>query len=122
MVSKNPKQSPKNFVNFINKVDEYLKEKDRSPSWLARQSRLSKTTITKMLNNTDYRGNGYCPDRRTVVAICLALRLTREQRWELFYLAFPEERIINEAMDNGYCVDDTNIAMEKNGARPLNKS
>ena len=31
-------------------------------------------------------------------------------------------RIINEAMDIGYCVDDTNIAMEKIGARPLNKS
>ena len=122
MEKKNPKQSPKNYVNFINKVEEYLKEKDRSPSWLARQSRLSKTTITRMLNNTDHRGKGYRPDRRTVVAICLALRLTREQRWELFYLAFPEERIINEAMDNGYGVDETNIAIEELGARPLNKA
>ena len=122
MVSKKPKQSPKNFISFINKVEEYLQEKDRSPSWLARQSRLSKTTITKMLNNTDYRGNGYCPDRRTVVAICLALRLSRERRWELFYMAFPEERIINEAMDNGYSVDETNIALENLGAKPLIKA
>ena len=37
-------------------------------------------------------------------------------------MAFPEERIINEAMDNGYSVDETNIALENLGAKPLIKA
>ena len=116
-----PKQSPDNIINFANKVKEYLDAKGRNASWLALNSRLSKTTITRLLNNTDHRGNPYHPDRETVVAICLALRIPREKRWELFNLAFPENAIINEAMDVGYSVEDVNIQLEKKGLRPLTK-
>lgn len=116
-----PKQSPDKIIDFASKVKEHLAAKGRNASWLAQRSRISKTTITRILNNTDYRGNTYHPDRGTVVAICLALRIPREQRWELFYLAFPENAIISEALDIGYSVDDVNIQLEKEGLRPLTK-
>ena len=85
-----PKQSPDNLIDFAHKVKEYLDAKGRNASGLALNSRLSKTTITRLLNNTDHRGNSYHPDRETVVSICLALRIPREKRWELFNLVFPE--------------------------------
>jgi hypothetical protein len=116
-----PKQSPDNIIDFASKVKEHLDAKGRNASWLAQRARVSKTTITRLFNNTDHRGNPYHPDRGTVVAICLALRITREQRWELFNLAFPENAIINEALDVGYSVDDVNIQLEKKGLRPLTK-
>ena len=78
-----PKQSPDNIIDFASKVKEHLDAKGRNASWLAQRARVSKTTITRLLNNTDHRGNPYHPDRGTVIAICLALRITKEQRWEL---------------------------------------
>ena len=46
----------------------------------------------------------YYPKEKTLIAVLLALGLTEEQRWEMYYLVFPERAIYNEAMKNGYTV------------------
>ena len=113
MAQKRPERSPENIEKFNFLLRGYLDEKGHSASWLAQKTGLSRTTISRMVNNIDHRGRYYYPKEKTVVAVCLALRLTKEQRWELFYLVFPEQAIFTEAMNNGYTVDKTNSLLEK---------
>ena len=115
MAQKKPKQSPENILRFNELLRGYLYAKGHSVAWLARKTGLSKTTTTRMINNTDHRGNYYRPKKESVIAVCLALGVSTEQRWELLNLVFPEETIYTEAMDNGYSVKRTNEMLEAKG-------
>ena len=119
MAQKRPEQSPDNILRFNALLRGYLEAKGHSDSWLATKTGLSKTTISRMVHNRDHRGRYYYPKETSVIAICLALRLTAEQRWELYNLVFPERAIYNEAMNNGYSVDYTNKMLEKNNLKAL---
>ena len=74
---------------------------------------------TRMINNTDHRGNYYRPTKESVIAVCLALGISTEQRWELLNLVFPEEVFYTEAIDNGYSVKRTNEMLEAKGLNAL---
>ena len=64
----------------------------------------------------NYNGNPkYQPSLRTIQAIALALKLSREQRKELFDTAFPEFRVWEEAAEQGYTVDETNDILYEKG-------
>ena len=119
MAQKRPEQSPENILRFNELLKGYLAAKGHSDSWLATKTGLSRTTISRMIHNRDHRGRYYYPKETSVIAICLALRLTAEQRWELYNLVFPERAIYNEAMNNGYSVDYTNKMLEKNNLKAL---
>lgn len=119
MAQKRPKQSPENILRFNQLLRGYLDAKGHNDAWLARKTGLSKTTISRMVQNRDHRGRYYCPKRESLVAVCLALGITREQRWELFGLAFPEWAILDEAMNSGYSVAYTNELLEEKGLPAL---
>ena len=119
MAQKRPEQSPENILRFNELLRGYLAAKGHSDSWLAAKTGLSRTTISRMVHNRDHRGRYYCPKETSVIAVCLALRLTAEQRWELYNLVFPERAIYNEAMNNGYSVYDTNKMLEEKGLNAL---
>ena len=114
MAQKRPEQSPENILRFNELLRGYLAAKGHSDSWLATKTGLSRTTISRMVQNRDYRGRYYYPKESSVIAVCLALRLTAAQRWELYNLVFPERAIYNEAMNNGYSVHDTNVILQEN--------
>ena len=81
---------------------------------LARESGQSKATISRITNYKN--GNPkYQPSLRTIQAIALALKLSREQRKELFDTAFPEFRVWEEAAEQGYTVDETNDILYEKG-------
>ena len=113
MAQKRPEQSPENILRFNELLRGYLEAKGHSDSWLAMKTGLSRTTISRMVHNRDHRGRYYYPKEMSVIAVCLALRLTAEQRWELYNLVFPERAIYNEAMNNGYSVAHTNAMLEE---------
>ena len=119
MAQTRPEQSPENILRFNELLRGYLEVKGHSDSWLATKTGLSRTTISRMVHNRDHRGRYYYPKETSVIAVCLALRLTAEQRWELYNLVFPERAIYNEAMNNGYSVDYTNKMLEKNNLKAL---
>ena len=50
----------------------------------------------------------YRPALRTIQAIAQALKLSNGERRELFYTAFPEFQVWDEAAEHGYTVDETN--------------
>ena len=114
MARRKPEQCPDSVLSFNDKLISYLDAKGHNDAWLARKTGLSKTTISRMIQNRDYRGKYYRSREESLIAVCLALGLTAEQRWELYYLVFPERAIYNEAMNNGYSVHDTNVLLEEN--------
>ena len=113
MAAKRPKQSPENILRFNQLLIGYLDAGGHNDAWLARKTNLSKTTISKMVQNRDYRGGYYYPTPASLIAVCLALDITKEQRWEMYSLVFPEHAIYIEAMNNGYSVAKTNAMLDE---------
>jgi hypothetical protein len=101
------------MLKFNRLLRGYLDAQGHNDAWLARKTGLSKTTISRMVQNRDYRGRCYYPTVKSVIAVCLALKITEEQRWELFHLVFPEWEIYREAMTGGYSVALTNEMLEE---------
>ena len=58
----------------------------------------------------------------TLTCILLHRRKAKNDERKIANAEEEALRIINEAMDNGYSVDDTNIAIENLGAKPLIKA
>ena len=65
--------------------------------------------------NNELRHRKDRPELRTIQAIAQALELTLEQRRELFYTAFPEFYVWDEAAEHGYTVDETNDLLHGRG-------
>lgn len=106
MAVQTPKQSPDYRENLSRLLFGHMALRGWSPARLARASGQSKATISRLLN---FAGDpAYRPALRTVQAISLALKLTLEQRRELFYTAFPEFRVWDEATEKSCTVDETN--------------
>lgn len=109
-----PKQNPDYRVELAKLINGYLAEREWSPARLARESGQSKANISRITNYKN--GNPkYQPSLRTIQAIALALKLSREQRKELFDTAFPEFRVWEEAAEQGYTVDETNDILYEKG-------
>lgn len=109
-----PKQSPDYRAELCELLNRLLASRGWSPAKLARESGQSKATISRMTSYV-YRGKPHQPTMRTIQAISLALKLTPEERRKLFYAAFPEFAVWDEASEKGYDVIDTNELLEKKG-------
>lgn len=81
---------------------------------MATKSGQSKATISRMTSYV-YHGKPHRPTMGTIQAIALALKLNTEERRKLFYTAFPEFYVWDEASEKGYDVYDTNELLEEKG-------
>ena len=109
-----PKQNPDYRIELAKLINGYLAEREWSPARLARESGQSKATISRITNYKN--GNPkYQPLLRTIQAIALALKLSREQRKKLFDTAFPEFRVWEEVAEQVYTVDETNDILYEKG-------
>ena len=81
------------------------------------ESRTAGKRIRSVQSDYHYKNGNpkYQPSLRTIQAIALALKLSREQRKELFDTAFPEFRVWEEAAEHGYTVDETNDILYEKG-------
>ena len=109
-----PKQNPDYRGVLCELINQHLGLRKWSPARLAKKSMQSKATISRITNYAQ-QGKPYHPTLRTIQAIALALELGPEERRELFYTAFPEFYVWDEASENGYNVSDTNELLEKKG-------
>ena len=108
MAVQTPKQGPDYRLELSKLVNGYLAVLEWSPARLAKMSGQSNATISRITSYDTERNPYYRPELRTIQAIALALKLTLEQRRELFYTAFPEFYVWDEAAERGYTVDETN--------------
>ena len=115
MAVQTPKQGPDYRLELSKLVNGYLAVLEWSPARLARESGQSKATISRITSYDTKRNPYYRPELRTIQAIAQALELTLEQRRELFYTAFPEFYVWDEAAEHGYTVDETNDLLHGRG-------
>lgn len=115
MAVQTPKQGPDYRLELSKLVNGYLAVLEWSPAWLAKMSGQSKATISRITSYDTERNPYYRPELRTIQAIAQALELTLEQRRELFYTAFPEFYVWDEAAEHGYTVDETNDLLHGRG-------
>lgn len=67
------------------------------------------------MTNYACKGKPHQPTMRTIQAISLALKLNTEERRKLFYTAFPEFYVWDEASEKAYDVITTNELLEEKG-------
>ena len=115
MAVQTPKQGPDYRLELFKLVNGYLAVLEWSPARLAKRSGQSKATISRITSDDTERNPYYRPELRTIQAIAQALELTLEQRRELFYTAFPEFYVWDEAAEHGYTVDETNDLLHGRG-------
>lgn len=114
MANIQPKQSPDYRGELCALINQHLALREWSPAQLARESGQSKATISR-ITNYRYQGKSYRPSMRTIQAIALALNLVEGERRELFYTAFPEFFVWDEASKKGYDVIQTDQMLEEKG-------
>ncbi len=117
MASKKPERSPDYRGNLSGLLVRYLEAKGWSAGKLAVESGQSKATISRMMNYK--RSPKYRPSLKVVQAVALALELTPEEGRELYYAAFPEFSIWEEALAKGYDLDTTDKILKEHGLPQL---
>ena len=115
MAVQTPKQGPDYRLELSKLVNGYLAVLEWSPARLAKMSGQSKATISRITSYDTERNPYYRPELRTIQAIAQALELTLEQRRELFYTAFPENRKTDSVLGYRYTV-----AMPEKGLDKIN--
>ena len=78
---------------------------------LAKASGLSKATVSRLMAYSipsDRR-----PMLETIMAVALALKLSREEAEHLFQTAFPESAVWDQAIEQRMTVDEANIILSQ---------
>lgn len=115
MAVQQPRQNPDYRLELSKLVNGYLAVLEWSPARLAKMSGQSKATISRITTYKTSRAPHSRPELRTIQAVAQALELTPEQRRELFYTAYPEFYVWEEAAEKGYSVDETNDLLHEKG-------
>lgn len=115
MAVQQPRQNPDYRLELSKLVNGYLAMRKWRPAQLARASGQSKATITRITTYKTSEAPYFRPELRTIQAVAQALELTPEQRRELFYIAYPEFYVWEDAAEKGYSVNETNDLLHEKG-------
>ena len=97
-----------------------MKEKAMSQTKLAFRSGLSKTTISRIVRNSNDKGGSYTPTEPIIMALSIALGLTSaESKKQLFYAAFPERALWDDFLDRHLNLYQANEILYDNGLPTL---
>lgn len=81
---------------------------------VARRSNLSKTTTTRIKNNTDHRGHPYQPRYQVVMKLGIGLGLNMGDYRRLQEAAFPQSRLLSDLL-RMKTVDNANDYLAEKG-------
>jgi len=109
-----PKREKQHLL-FSSIVKHHLQKRGWTAAYLAQKSNLSKTTISRILRNKNDKGSSYLPTDGVVMAISLALKLSRNEWEELMLAAFPERMVWFDALDRHDSVAETNVRLYEQG-------
>ena len=107
---------------FSDIIKGYLETRGITKAKFAKLCQISKSTVTKIIKNTNYKGTTYKPDVLAVMAICVGLKLTNMEAQNLFFTAFPEMMYLGSFLANSYDIDRANIVLYDEGLSILGNS
>ena len=122
MVSNKPEQRLKRNEVLSAFIIMHLNRLGWNCARLASESRLSKTTITRMVTGIDHLGRPYCASLNQILALILAFKLNDDEIKELFLAAAPQISICLEARDNKLSVDKVDDRLYNEGLPILSKT
>ena len=114
LTSQQSEQSLERELRLCKYLNDQLNLRGMVSADLAKKADVSKATISRMTNFA-YKGKRHRPTLPVMLKVSLALVQTPEERRELFYLAFPEYFIWEEAAEKGYTVMQTNELLHERG-------
>ena len=82
---------------------------------MAKESNLSKTTVSRILRNSNDKGNTYRPTTNIVMAVCLTFKLDMTECEKLMQAAFPEVVLWREGIEKHLSVHDVNEKLYEQG-------
>jgi len=82
---------------------------------LVKSSLLSKTTVSRIIRNSNDKGLSYQPTLKVVMAISLGLGLDRSEANDLLFSAFPEVEVWGELLDERLNITRANIILYELG-------
>ncbi len=109
-------------LTFSGKLMQLIAKKGIKPAEVYTKAGITKAHFSKIKKKNDYR-----PRKETALALALALKLTIDETNDLLYRAgyilsrsIAEDIIVASYIEEGkYDVDEINIILYKNGAKPL---
>ena len=110
---------PEQCNNFSDCIKYYMKNKKLNQKELITRSRLSRTTISRIVRNSNDKGDTYTPTLYVVAAISFGLKLTCAELKELYYYAYPEMKIWEQCLAEGKDIYDTNAILYEKGLHLL---
>jgi len=110
-----PKQSPNQIETFSSLVKGLLREKGWNAALLAKESNLSKTTVSRILRDSNDKGSTYQPTVNIVTAVCLAFKLDRAEWEKMILAAFPQMAVWREGFQEHLSVHDVNCRLYEQG-------
>jgi transcriptional regulator with XRE-family HTH domain len=105
----------RNFNNFSEALKYFMETKHITQSDLAKTSTVSKTTISRMLRNSNDKGSTYLPSEKVIVTIGVGLGLTKAEKDELIFAAFPEKKIYEIIFNERLTLDQANELLYESG-------
>lgn len=92
-----------------------MQEKGWNAAFLAKESNLSKTTVSRILRDSNDKGRTYQPTANIVTAVCLAFKLDTAGRDKLLLAAFPQMAIWREGFQEHLSVHEVNCRLYEQG-------
>lgn len=115
MALQQPRQGSGQTETFSNLVRGLLQEKGWNAAFLAKESNLSKTTVSRILRDSNDKGRTYQPTANIVTAVCLAFKLDTAGWDKLLLAAFPQMAIWREGFQEHLSVHDVNCRLYEQG-------
>lgn len=115
MAVQEPRQGPGQSKTFSSLVNDLLRERGWSAAFLARESNLSKTTVSRILRDSNDKGSTYQPTGNIVVAVCFAFKLDEAGREKMMMAAFPQMAIWREGFQKHLSVHEVNCLLYEQG-------
>ena len=115
MTLQQPRQGPGQTETFSNLVRGLLQEKGWNAAFLAKESNLSKTTVSRILRDSNDKGSTYQPTANIVMAVCCAFKMDTAEGDKLLLAAFPQWAIWREGLEQHLSVHEVNCRLYEQG-------
>ena len=114
-----PEQSPNKTLSELLKA--HLRRRGWTAGKLANECGIAKSTVSRIINGKGTRGKPHCPTLESIMAMTRVLRLNAKESQELFYAAYPQFLVWEEAIQKKLDLYETEALLEDRGCPLLSK-
>lgn len=119
MAQKLPEQSPN--ITLSELLNAHLRRRGWTAGKLATECGIAKSTVSRIINGKGTRGKPHQPTLESIMAMTRVLRLDAKESQELFYAAYPQFPVWEEAIQKKLDLYETEALLDDRGCPLLSK-